>query len=164
VARLLQALAESLKPSKSILLTGIRQTLEKKELMGLLNQIKDIVDDVHCPNTGSMTQMQLCNCVKPDVNTFLDAARNRFNSLSEELQQQREAFEQPESLPSAKLAHAKQHGWHISFKRAMLCGQAADSGSSKRRKVVPSTCEFLYKGLGDSLIARVQQHVAAYPN
>jgi hypothetical protein len=150
-----QALAQTLKPSKSILLTGIRDMLGQNELLGLLDHINQIVDDVQCPKTASMTQMQLCNCVKPEVNTFLDAARNRFNSLSEELQQQREAFENPASLPSAKLVHSKQYGWHLRFKREVLYTEAAASGSSKRRKVAPFTSELLFKGLGDSCVGRV---------
>lgn len=137
----MQVVTDSLKPCKSILLTGIRNTLEKKELIRLLERINEIVDDVHCPNTGSMTQMQLCNCVKPEVNAFLDAARNRFNQLSEELQQQREAFEQPEHLPSAKLSHSKPYGWHIAFKRALLCTGTGAVSSGKRRKVATSASE-----------------------
>lgn len=140
-----QALAESLKPSKSILLTGIRKTLEKKELVGLLECINEIVDDVHC--TGStMTRMQICNCVKPEVNAFLDAARTRFNQLSEDLQQQREAFEQPDQLPSAKLAHSKPYGWHIAFKRALLTG-TVDSSESKRRKLASESMLCFFKTL-----------------
>ena len=142
---LVQDVAEALKPAKSILLSGIRNTLAKTELVGLLERINEIVDDVHCPNTSSMTQMQLCNCVKPEVNAFLDASRNRFNQLSEDLQQQREAFEQPDQLPPARLAHSKPYGWHLSFKRAALCAGSGDVGTGKRRKLAASTSE-LYSG------------------
>lgn len=144
----MQALAETLQPSNSILLAGIRKTLEKKELIELLDSINEIVDDVHCPNhypnIGSMTQLSLCNCVKPEVNTFLDAARNRFNQLSEDLQQQREAFEQQENLPSGRLTHSKQYGWHIAVKRASLCADSAESKTSKRRKTAAPGCELTY--------------------
>lgn len=118
---------------------GIRKTLEKRELAGLLERINEVLDDVHCPNTGSMTQMQLCNCVKPEVNAFLDAARSRFNQLSEDLQQHREEFEQAAHLPAAKLVHSKPYGWHITFKRALL--STGDLSGGKRRKLAMSTSE-----------------------
>ena len=161
----------SLKPAKSILLSGIRNTLERPELTGLLERISEIVDDVHCPNTSSMTQMQLCNCVKPEVNAFLDAARNRFNQLSEDLQQQREAFEQPDQVPSAKLAHSKPYGWHISFKRAHLCAGQEDGGTGKRRKLAASASELYSRSVVNrlcsgqllALLSQADQQILYFP-
>jgi hypothetical protein len=72
-----------------MLLAGIRNMLDQQELSDLLESISQIVDeDAQCPRTGTLTQLQLCACIQPEVDAFLDAARKRFNQLSEELQQQ----------------------------------------------------------------------------
>lgn len=59
----------------------------KSELQQLLETINTIVDDGWEPGKA-LNQIQMCYCIKPGVNQFLDAARDRFNRLTEDLQNQ----------------------------------------------------------------------------
>lgn len=71
------------------LLAGIRSALLRPELAEMHAAIATVIDsEAICPNTGTMTIMQMCYCVKSEASKFLDSARSTFNRLTEELQEQ----------------------------------------------------------------------------
>jgi hypothetical protein len=78
-----------LEECNSVLLQGIHRTMVNSHLQELATSVATIIDDdAVCPSSGKMTQMQICCCIKPGVNAFLDASRASFNELSENLQGQ----------------------------------------------------------------------------
>eukprot|EP00892_Ulva_mutabilis_P010805 jgi/Ulvmu1/8097/UM004_0336.1 len=79
--------AAKLEACSSLLLSGVRAALMKEELQQLLESINTIVADGWEPGQAG-NDIQMCHCIKPDINKFLDAARDRFNQLSEDLQSQ----------------------------------------------------------------------------
>lgn len=83
----MQTLAESLKPCESLLLNGVHAALMKQSLQQLLETVNTVVADGWEPGQA-VNDIQMCYCIKPDINKFLDAARDRFNRLTEDLQGQ----------------------------------------------------------------------------
>lgn len=83
----MQDLAEALHGCESALLTSGAAMLSNEQLRSMLEALGRVIDDdAEVSRTGALTTMQMCYCVKPGVDQFLDGAREAFNGLTEDLQ------------------------------------------------------------------------------
>jgi hypothetical protein len=84
-----QDLGTKLTDCDSTLLKSAGATQLQGELAAVLEAINALVDEgAEVPKSSMMTTMQMCYCIKEGAHALLDHARETFNNLSTELQEQ----------------------------------------------------------------------------
>lgn len=83
---LLQEVCDALKSSVSPLLKQICENCDSPAVLEILAAMDSIVDpEVELSTSAMLTSIQQCYCIRPGVSKYLDAAKERFNAVSEEV-------------------------------------------------------------------------------